>query len=123
MKHYATNKWNELGAIECLGRERFRAENVARSKHVYRKRERRALDRMVEELVIEEIGNRRSRSYWESELDDLFGELQALEAEEELALEHYHFFGYGYDKNWYKAKFDELFEQIDEANYQLSLFG
>lgn len=123
MKHYIDENSRIFG-IQLFGQEWAYSEGYVRNaKRIYRKRERAALNRMVEELVVEELGNRRSRSYWEDKLDDLFGELQYLEACEEYDYEQHDMYGYGYNKSWYNAEYDRLFAEIDEANYQLSLFG
>lgn len=50
-KHYAKTKWNDLGAIQYWGDDGFKAENISRSKAVYRRRERRVLKRELTELV------------------------------------------------------------------------
>ena len=76
MKHYTESKWNELDAIDCWGRDRFKAENIRAAKASYRRRERRVLDRMVEDLVIEELGN--DSDYWDAELDDALDKLHSV---------------------------------------------
>ena len=99
-------------------------EFLAETKRRYRKRERRALDRMVAELVVEEISDRHSIGYWESKLDDAMGELQWLDCLEECEYEDWEFYGdVEPDSRWFAAKYKEVFKSIDEAEYQLSLMG
>ena len=86
MKHHVKSKWNEMGAIECWGRNRSSAENISRSKRIYRQRERAALKRQVAELVAEELhGHEDERGYWERKLFDATAEYDALwDAEERI---------------------------------------
>ncbi len=58
MKHYTTSMsgW-EFARVHPRMRRIFggKAEQTAKAKRVYRQRERRAIDRMVEEMVVEEL--------------------------------------------------------------------
>ena len=98
-KHYAKTKWNDLGAIQYWGDDGFKAENISRSKAVYRRRERRTLDRMLAaeiegELVLMELAESEaaeaaaeaayvadSVSYWMDECIDAYEEVECLRRE------------------------------------------
>lgn len=57
MKHYTRKNWRETNAYEPefeFNSSRAR-KNASEVKQVYRQRERAALNRMVDELVIEEL--------------------------------------------------------------------
>lgn len=119
MKHYTESKWNELDAIDLWGRNRSSAENIRAAKASYRRRERRVLDRMVEDLVIEELGN--DSDYWMRELDAASKELNDAVLDREREHEFAVTYGIEHFDKWYH---DEVWryaaERFAEAFYGIS---
>lgn len=79
-----------------------------------RRKERRILNRMVEEMVVEELSN--DRSYWDYELDkalDEHGRIVDEYTEDERIFER---FGDVPDWDYYEMRFAELRKRIDIAN-------
>ena len=79
-----------------------------------RRKERRILNRMVEELVVEELGD--DLAYWSAELDkalDEHGRIVDEYTEDERIFER---FGDVPDWDYYETRFAELRKRIDIAN-------
>lgn len=125
MKHYAKFKGgDEYDLIRPKSRRYIchSAEWLAQTKNRYRRRERAQLKRMTAELVAEELDRWHNAEYWEHELDELFGELQGLEAEEERAWEFAEVYGWEYhDAAYYREAYRALFERIDEVYGELAM--
>ena len=113
MKHYAKMIGYEVDDIlyrRCYG---GKPESIAETKHIYRKRERRALNRMVEELVIEELSN--DLAYWDYELDKALEE--ANDVYEKYARDRERFERGGEEPDWdyYNDRFEETRRRIGIA--------
>lgn len=114
MKHYTESKWNELDAIDLWGRNRSRAENIRAAKASYRRRERRVLDRMVEEMTIEELGD--DFAYWDAELDKAAAEWHRLLDERRIERENCEWYGAEEpDEGWYDQRIGEVEKQVAVA--------
>lgn len=117
MKHYAPmTNGDEFDLLDSRTRRYVghSEEFLAETKRRYRKRERRALGRMVEELVVEELGD--DRAYWSAELDKALtehGRVVDEYTEAEYCFEHY---GDEVDWDYYDMRFAELRKRIDIAN-------
>lgn len=117
MKHYAPmTNGDEFDLLDSRTRRYVghSEEFLAETKRRYRKRERRALGRMVEELVIEELND--DLAYWSAELDkalDEHGRIVDEYTEDERIFER---FGDVPDWDYYETRFAELRKRIDVAN-------
>ena len=121
MKHYTESKWNELDAIDLWGRNRSRAENIRAAKASYRRRERRVLARMVEDLVIEELGN--DSDYWDAELEAAIAEHGRVVDEYTEAERCFERYGDEVDWDYYESRFTELRKRVNDAYRELYAIG
>ena len=71
MKHYAIENWYEVDAFHYRRCYKYKAESLAETKRIYRRRERSQLKRMTAELVEVELDGYRDceRAYWMREFE------------------------------------------------------
>jgi len=86
-----------------------------------RRRERRVLDRMVEDLVIEELGN--DSDYWDAELDDALDKLHSVFKEYAEAEHAFEYYGDEVDWDYYESRFTELRKRVSDAYRELCAVG
>lgn len=121
MKHYINFKdGDELDVFKAKRVVGFnsprRRAKASRIKQGYRQRERAALGRMVEQLVVEELGD--NLAYWSAELDkalDEHGRIVDEYTEDERIFER---FGDVLDWDYYEMRFGEIRKRIDAANHE-----
>ena len=116
MKHYAKFKGGDEYDLIRPRSRRFvghSAEWLAQTKDRYRRRERTQLKRMVEELVIEELGN--DLPYWDAELEAAIAEHGRVVDEYTEAERCFERYGDEVDWDYYELRFVELRKRIDIA--------
>lgn len=117
MKHYIDENSRILD-VQLFGQEWVYSEGYVRNaKRVYRKRERAALNRMVEELTIEELGN--DFAYWDAELDKAATEWHRLLDERRIERENCEWYGAEEpDEGWYDQRIGEVEKQVATAYHE-----
>ena len=125
MKHYTPMKSGDerdFAAKTWNRNPHWKEERCSKVKTGYRKRERAALNRMVDELVIDELGN--DRAYWERELAAATDELNAAIADREREHEFAVVYGIEFFDAWYHdecwsyaaERFASAFNELTGAN-------
>ena len=81
MKHYAKTRGYEDDLFNYRRYFKHSEKNLSETKHIYRRRERRVLDRMVEEEVVSELSGytEQERAYWWGEFQRTRCDFEDLE--------------------------------------------
>lgn len=124
MKHYIKEN-SRVWDVPVFGNEQdYTEEHVRNAKRFYRKRERAALRRMVEETVVEELGTPSQLPKWERELAEAKEEFFLLCQEEDWdRWSDEHDGTEEYDPAYYEREYQLIRARIEKAEKMLAVMA